>query len=497
MSRLGAATLGSLPAAVRRPRYDRDRLAVGMAHVGVGAFHRCHQAEFTDDALEAEFGAWGVVGVNIRAPELAPTLGGQDGLYTRTLRDESVAETRVIGCLRGVIDAQADPAPAIAALAAPHIRLATMTVTEKGYCHFPATGRLDPDHPDILHDLDHPEAPRSLPGVLAAALEARRRSGAGSMTLISCDNIPANGKILSAVVRTFAEQRSRDLAAWIGEHVRFPSTMVDRIVPATAAGDLAHAASVLALEDRAAVVGEPFRQWVIEDDFAAGRPSWEAAGAEFVKDVTPYELIKMRVLNGAQTAMCYLGALLGLDYTFEDVRDADIAAFVRRMLTIETRPGLPRGTAIDVDAYIDLTFRRLRNTAICHRNHQIATDGSQKIVQRILNPIRDCLARGAGFEHLAAIVAAWMAYLLAASPRFGARWEPSDPWAAAARRIGDEVGPDAPMLAARMLALEPIFGTDLPANAAFRDTVARHLAGFLMGDARRHLAGIVAEPAAG
>jgi fructuronate reductase len=490
MGRLGAASLAGLARTVRRPGYDRMRLVVGMAHLGVGAFHRCHQSEYTDDSLEAEFGPWGEIGINIRAPLLAPTLGAQDGLYTRTLRDEGVAESRVIGCLRETLDALDDTAPAIAALAAPRISIVTMTVTEKGYCHFPATGRLDFDHPDIAVDLQGKGSPRSVPGVLVAALDRRRQSGAGGLTLMSCDNIPGNGGILSSAVTALAERRSPALAEWIAGNVRFPSSMVDRIVPATTEADLA-AAAALGLEDRAAVVGEPFRQWVIEDRFLGARPRWDLAGAELVGDVEPYEQVKMRVLNGAQTTMSYLGALVGLDYTFEDVRDPGIAAFVRRMLIEETAPGLPTG-AMDIPDYIELTFRRLLNKSIRHRNHQIATDGSQKIVQRLLNPIRACIARSIGFDHLAAAVAAWMAYLLAASPRFGARWTPSDPWAERVRRIGDEIGGDASALVRAVLAIEPIFGADLPANDILVRAVTRHLQGWLLGDPRRHLGDIVA-----
>lgn len=486
MARLGSGTLGGVPPTVRRPAYDRAALKVGMAHLGVGAFHRCHQSEFADDALEAEFGPWGEVGISIRAPRVEPTLGRQDGLYTRALRNEDEVELRVIGAMREVVDAQDDVERAITALADPRIAIVTMTVTEKGYCHRPATGQLDPDHPDILNDLAPGTVPRTVPGVLVEALRRRQKSGAGGVTLMSCDNIPANGRILRNVVTTVTAHKYPDLCGWVAGKVHFPSSMVDRIVPATTERDIAFARERLGLDDEAAVVGEPFRQWVIENDFAGARPRWEAAGVEIVSDVEPYELIKMQVLNAAQSAMSYFGALAGLDFTFEDVRDPLIARYVRHMLTEETAPGLPRG-AMDVPSYIDLSFRRLLNRAIRHRNHQIATDGSQKIVQRLLNPIRNCMARDASFELLAGAVAAWMAYLLAASTRFGARWTPSDPWADRVRAIGDETGPDAAVLVRRILAIDAVFGADLPHNKAFAAALARHLAGFLSGDSQGHL----------
>jgi fructuronate reductase len=308
---------------------------------------------------------------------------------------------------------------------------------------------------------------------------------------MSCDNIPSNGRILANVVTAFARERHPDLIPWIADHVRFPSAMVDRIVPATAPGDVAFAGKACGLDDQAAVVGEPFRQWVIEDDFAGARPRWDAAGAEIVTDVEPYEFIKMRVLNAAQTTMAYLGALAGLGHTFEDVRDPLIARFVRQMLVAETAPHLPKG-AMDIPAYIELTFKRLHNTAIRHRNHQIATDGSQKIVQRLLNPIRLAIAHGTRFEYLAAATAGWMAYLLAASSRFGARWQPSDPWAEAVRRIGDQTGPDTGALARRVMGLEAIFGDDLPRHEPLVAAVAHHLEGLLLGDSQRHLAALLA-----
>jgi len=497
MARLSAATLLQASTDVRRPRYDRGALEIGMAHIGVGAFHRCHQGEYTDDALETEFGPWGVVGVNIRGPNLSQTLGAQAGLYTRALRKEDEVDLRIIGCIRRTIDAEGDIEPALDALSAPAIRVVTLTVTEKGYCHRPATGRLDESHPDVIHDLAAGVAPRSLPGVLVAALERRMRRGAGGVTLVSCDNIPANGRVLASVVKELAARRTPDLVGWLADHVRFPSTMVDRIVPATTKSDLAFVAQALGLEDRAAVVGEPFRQWTIEDSFLAGRPRWEAGGAEFVRDVTGHELIKMRVLNAAQSTLAYLGLLCGFDYTYEDVRDPVLFDFVRRMLETETAPCLPSGTGVDIKAYVAQTFARLHNKAIAHRNHQIATDGSQKIVQRLLNPIRDRMARGGSYDHLAAAVAAWMAYLCAASSRFGARWAPDDPWGERVRRIADETGPQSAILTARILALDAIFGADLGKNETFCSTIAGHLAAFLSGDPRPRLEALAARAPSG
>jgi fructuronate reductase len=297
--------------------------------------------------------------------------------------------------------------------------------------------------------------------------------------LLSCDNIPANGAILSGVVCDLARARSPGLAQWISDRVAFPSSMVDRIVPATSEADIAQISEALGVADRCCVVGEPFRQWVIEDRFATARPPWDAAGVEFVADVSGHELIKMRVLNGAQTTLCCLGALAGLDYTFEDVRHPALERFVRRMLEEETATTLPLVRGMAAQAYIDLSLKRLRNSNIRHRNHQIATDGSQKIVQRLLNPLRERLRAGASVERLACAVAGFIAYLSCGSPRFGARWTPSDPFAAAIGAIAEETAGDLPALVRRTLAISAIFGEDLPRAPEVGERVARHLAGLL------------------
>jgi fructuronate reductase len=490
MRRLNATTLGLVNPAVRRPAYDAAKLGLGMAHLGLGAFHRCHQAEYTDDAIEAAGGDWGVVGINLRPPTLSAALGAQDGFYARRLRDdEGVDECRVIGCIVHVVDAQQDCLKAVAALADPKVKIVTLTITEKGYCHIPATGALDEAHPDIVHDLGEPAAPRSAPGVLVAALERRRRAGAGGVTLLSCDNIPGNGRILGDVVRDLARARFPELLDWIEETCAFPSSMVDRIAPATTEADKNAISQRLGLADESCVVGEPFRQWAIEDRFAGARPAWEAGGAQFVADVAPYELIKMRVLNGAQTTLAALGALAGLEFTYQDARHPVLARFVRRMLEEETATTLPVAPGIEARGYIDLSLKRLRNAEIHHRNHQIATDGSQKIVQRLLNPMRDRLAEGAPAPRLACAVAGFIAYLAAASERYGARWTPSDPFAAAVCEIADATE-DVDALTRRTLALSAIFGTDLAEREELVAAIARHVGGLLSAEPIAYLEGL-------
>ena len=485
--RLSSARLADVPLAIRRPAYNREDLRIGMAHLGVGAFHRCHQAIFTDDMLEARMAPLGVAGINIRPPRLTDSLGAQDGLYTATLRQGDRAETRVIGSIRRVIDVETATAldDAVAAIAAPEIDVVTMTLTEKGYCHVPATGRLDETNADMQADATDDAVPRTALGLLARALDRRRAQHGAGLTLISCDNIPGNGGILKSVLTDFVRRRSPDLADWIAERVTFPSTMVDRIVPATQPGDIEHIGALTGLADLGAVVGEPFRQWVIEDRFAGRRPPWDVAGASFVSEAKPYEMIKMRVLNAAQSTLSHLGALLGLDYSFEAAAEPVLARVTRNMLERETAWTLPSLAGMEVSPYIDTSFARIGNTAIRHRCHQIGTDGSQKIVQRILDPLRERLRAGLPADHLILAAASWIAYAASGASRFGQRWQPSDPWAPAVIAMA-ETAADYRALAKAVLSLTAIFGEDLGDEAVVH-AVGDDLAGLLSADPAGYL----------
>jgi fructuronate reductase len=488
MRRLSPSLLASLPATVRRPGYDRARLKVGIAHIGVGAFHRCHQAEFTDDMLEARFGDWGVVGVNLCPPRIGQTLAPQEGLFSRTLRRDGNAETRVIGSLRSTIEVEdaATLDAAARALASHSVRVVTMTVTEKGYCHVPATGALDLANPLVGMDLTGVDPPRTVLGLLMLALERRWATDAPGLTLLSCDNIPSNGEVLRSVLLAFAAARSAPLARWIETRVAFPCSMVDRIVPATTGQDVEQISAALGAIDEAAVVGEPFRQWVIEDEFASDRPPWDLAGAQFVADAKPYELIKMRALNAAQSTLSHLGALVGHEFSFQAIADPVLAAVARRMLERETVTTVPALEGMAAARYIETSLARIGNTAVRHRCHQIGTDGSQKIVQRILNPLRDRLRAGRSAVWLTLALASWIAYGLAGAQRFGRRWAPSDPWAPRLIAIGDTPGEDFAGLARACLGVEAIFGADLASPEMIAE-LGGHLRGLLSDDPRGYL----------
>jgi fructuronate reductase len=487
MQRLTSQIISDIPPTVRRPHYDRAALQIGLAHIGVGAFHRCHQAEYIDDMLEARFGPWGLVGINLFPPRLSDLLIPQDCLYSRTLREGDHAETRVIGSIKRAIDVQdvMSAEAAIAALAAPAVQVVTMTVTEKGYCLIPASGALDRDNAALEADLGGAFPPRTLLGLLTRALERRRATGGAGLTLVSCDNIPRNGARLRKALLAFAAVRSPDLARWIESRVAFPSTMVDRIVPATASADIEAASASLGARDEAAVVGEPFRQWVIEDVFAGERPPWDLAGAQFTPDTKPYEQIKMRILNAAQSTLSHQGALVGHQFSFEAAEDPILSALIQRMLERETASTLPKVSGMEVGRYIETSLTRIRNRAIRHTCHQIGTDGSQKIVQRLVDPLRERLAAGQSADLLTLSISSWMAYCLAGSPRFGRRWIPSDPWAQRVIAIGDESA-DFDDAATAILSIAAIFGVDL-VRPDVTSAAAKHLRGLLEGDARGYL----------
>jgi fructuronate reductase len=492
MKRLDSGTLPLAPASVRRPGYDRAKTRIGFAHIGVGAFHRCHQAEYTEDALEAGADDRAEIGVNIRPPSIEDQLGTQDGLYTRLLVDGERADARVIGAIRRVIDAERETERAIAALADPAIDVVTMTVTEKGYCHIPASGALDWERPEISEDLKRSAGRQSLPGFLAEML-TRRMAANAPVTLVSCDNIPGNGHILGNVVSSFAGEADSKLAGWMSDNVRFPSTMVDRIVPATRPQDLERIEQIAGYRDEGAVVGEPYRQWVIEDDFNRPRPRWDAAGGEFVGDVEPYEFVKMRVLNACQTALSYLGALSGLGTTWDDVRDPLLREFATRMILDETAVVLPFVPSMQVGPYLKLTLARLGNPAISHANHQIATDGSQKINQRILQPLRDRMAKGLPSPLLETAIAGWVAYLAKSQPAFGPAWEASDqimPFVAdTARQSSGDIG----VFTSLFIGNRAIFGDRLAEDAGLIGRVASRARAMLGEGVAKTLGAAMAE----
>lgn len=470
---LSAATLAGLPTSVARPGYDRSAVATGIVHLGIGAFHRAHQAVCTDDVLAAGDRRWGILGASLRSPDTRDALVPQDGLYTLSVRDSDGEALRVIGAVQDVLVAPESPAVLLDALCRPSVAIVSLTVTEKGYCHDPATGRLDEKHPDIVHDLAHPGAPRSAIGILARAIARRRAEGLAPFTPLCCDNLPANGRTLHRILSRFATLVSPDLGAYVEGEIACPETMVDRIVPATTDEDRGRIAAVLGVADAWPIVTEPFLQWVIEDRFLSGRPAWEAAGATLVSEVAPYETMKLRLLNGSHSSLAYLGYLSGCETVAAAMAEPGIAAFVEALMADST-PTLTVPPGADVAGYRRSLIDRFRNRALKHRTWQIAMDGTQKLPQRLLGTVRDRLARGLPVDRHALGVAAWMRYV-AGTDEAGKPIDVRDPLAADLAAIAREAGPVAERLAPALLGVRAVFGDDLPGQPQFRAAVTNAL----------------------
>jgi len=490
MTRLSTATLAGLPASIRRPAYDRAALRPGIVHLGLGAFARGHLAEYTEDALERDFGAWGIVGASLQRPDQRDRLGPQDGLYTLLKRSPAGPELRIIGSVLDVMVAPENPAALIARLASADTKIVSLTVTEKGYCHDPATGSLKSDHPDIVHDLANPLSPRSAIGLLVAGLKARRDAGLGPFTVLCCDNLPHNGNVLAGLVRDFAALSDDGLSQWIAANGAFPCTMVDRIVPATTDADIAEVETLLGLHDAAPVIGEPFRQWAVEDVFAARRPKWEDVGAQMVSEVAPFEFMKLRMLNGAHSSLAYLGYLAGHETVSQASNDPVLARYLQGLWS-EIIPTVPAPQGVALGDYASALLNRFQNPAIRHRTWQIAMDGSQKLPQRLLGAIRDRLKTGAPIAHLTLGVAAWMRYVQG-TDEAGAAIEVKDPLAAELAKRAASTGRDARALSTALLGIESIFGSDLPREERFAAAVEQHLAMLFDRGAKATAAGLTA-----
>ncbi len=449
----------------------------GIVHLGLGAFSRAHLALYTEDAGDPD---WGILGVSLQRPDQRDLLAPQDCLYTAVERGPEGATARIVTCLTGALVAPEDPEAVLAAMSAAATRIVTLTITEKGYCHDPATGRLNLTHPTIAHDLAHPAAPRGAIGFLVEALRRRQAAGQRPFTVLCCDNLPANGRVLAHLVEAFATQRDAALAAWITAETRFPCSMVDRIVPATTAADVAEVAALTGFEDAAPVIHEPFRQWVIEDHFVDGaRPRWEAGGAQFVTEVEPFEHMKLRLLNGAHSALAYLGYLGGHETIAQTLADPGYASFVERLWRDEIVPVVPPPPETDLLAYVAALAARFSNPAIRHRTWQIAMDGSQKLPQRLLGTIRERLARDLPLPCLALVIAGWIRYVGGVDEQ-GAPIDVRDPLGDRLRAVQAEWPEDPEARVRAVLALGQIFGEDLPADkrftaavtAAYRDLLA-------------------------
>ncbi len=464
------------PVGVDPPGYRPGTFSPGIVHLGLGAFHRAHQAVYTDDALAAAGGDWRIVAVSLRSAATADALTRQGNWYSLIVRDEAGAKARVVGSIADALSAPRDPEAVLRRLADPAIRIVTLTVTEKAYGLNRETGGLDPAHEAVAHDLRHPDRPVGVIGYLVEALRRRREAGTPPFTVLCCDNFPENGKLVRRLVSGFASEVDGELAAWIESEVAFPSSMVDRITPAPTPETLALAEDLLGRPDAAAVEAEPFSQWVIEDNFPTGRPAWEAGGALFVADVAPYEKMKLRMLNGAHSLIAYAGFLAGHACVRDAMADTGLVWRVNRHIRAAART-LDPVPGIDLGNYGDDLMRRFANPFIAHETYQIAMDGTEKLPQRLLQPAMDALARGEDADVFALAVAFWMRYALGRTDA-GETYELRDPrQEQLAAATGGDADPGA--LAARLAAAAGVFPAALSQDTAWMGRVADHLARML------------------
>lgn len=445
---LAGRTLDAHAARVAVPTYDRTALLPAVVHIGVGCFHRGHQAVYLDDLAEQGITLdWGVVGVSLRSAPTRDALAPQDWLYTVVERGDERDHARVIGCLTDVLFAPDDPGAVLDALAAPATRLVTLTITGGGYHVDLDTGRLA-DDPEIAADLADPRRPRTAIGYLVESLDRRRRAGLGPFTVLSCDNVPANGRTTRRAVLAFAQRRDPSLAAWIAAHGAFPSSVVDRITPETTSETRRSVARTFGVDDRAPVITEPFRQWIVEDRFCAGRPPLGAVGVRYVGDVEPYERMKKRLLNGSHSALGYVGYLLGHRDTAGALADPLVRAYVDRVMRDEIVPLLPPAPGIDLHEYCSTLLERFGNRRLNDRLTRLCARGSTKVPAYLLPSISEARRAGRPHELLTLAVAAWVRYLRGVDLE-GEAIPIRDPRVDELQRLAERGGDDpAPLMAA-------------------------------------------------
>lgn len=469
--RLSEKTLTQLPKSVVVPNYNRDNLKTRIVHLGFGAFHRAHQAVYAD-ILASQFASdWGYCEVNLIGGEKQiEDLKAQNYLYSVCEMSYDNWSTRIIGIAKEALHADIDGISAIIeVMLRPEIAIISITVTEKGYCYLPSTASIDKNNPLIKHDLENPTQPKSVAGVIVEALRLRRIKGLPGFSVMSCDNMPENGHVTRNVVLALAREQDESLAQWIEKNVTFPSTMVDRIVPAVTAETIIKIENQLGgIQDPAGVAGEPFKQWVIEDNFVVGRPEWQNAGAELVNDVLPYEEMKLRMLNGSHSFFAYLGYLAGYQYIDECMQDPNYVIAARHLMLNEQAITL-KVKNVDLIAYADSLLNRYRNTGLKHRTWQIAMDGSLKLPQRMLDSIRFHLVNDTPFDCLALGVAGWMRYV-SGTDDAGNNIEVSDPSVVQLKELVSNSQDDGSRVMA-LLSFEQLFGKDLVNNYKFVNAV--------------------------
>lgn len=469
---IGNISNSELNEAALKVTYDRSRLKAKIAHIGFGAFHRAHQALITHELAANTDSDWGECAIELFGDgALIKVLREQNHLYTVVEKSAETNTVKIIGSVIESVHSLLDGTKAVLEkLAEPQMAIVSMTITEKGYCTDPATGRLSQENPLIVHDLSHPETPKSAIGYLVQALRLRRDRGLKPFSILSCDNVPENGHVAKKAVLGYAQLVDAALADWIETHASFPCTMVDRIVPAATPETLTDIENQLGVFDPCGIATEAFRQWVVEDHFVAGRPAWEKVGAQLVKDVIPYEDMKLRMLNGSHSFLAYLGYLAGYQHIDETMADPAYRSAAHHLMIHEQAPTLNMPEKMDLAGYADLLIQRFCNPSLKHKTWQIAMDGSQKLPQRMLNSIRFHLKNGSDFSHLALGVASWMRYVSGVDEQQNPI-DVRDPMASQLQSICEQHGVAVEVVPA-LAQVEAIFGHDLAGDFRFIDAVS-------------------------
>jgi fructuronate reductase/mannitol 2-dehydrogenase len=408
---LSDRTLSDLPSEVSTPTYDRAALRPGIVHIGVGGFHRAHQAVYLDELARRGSTEWGVVGVGLHSREIGEVLAAQDGLWTVVERAADGDRATVVGALTRYLYAPDDPEAVLTALTDERTRVVTLTITGTGYRVDAHTGEFDADDPHVARDLEDPGTPETVFGYLVEALHRRREAGLAPFTVLSCDNMQSNGSAARTAVVSFARLRDDDLAAWIEGHVAFPSSMVDRITPNTTPEDRDAVAARTGVDDRWPVITEPFRQWVVEDSFCNGRPPLEDVGVRFVADVSPYETVKTRLLNAGHSAIAYLGYLAGHRTTSDVMADPVFRTFLTRLMAEEIAPSLPEVPGVDLAEYQATLLDRLANPRMADQLARLSRRGSSKIPNYLLPSVRAAMEADRPHRLLCLAVAGWLRFL--------------------------------------------------------------------------------------
>ncbi|MVV50391.1 mannitol dehydrogenase family protein [Pseudomonas sp. PB120] len=464
--KLNKQNLNRLATNVAVPAYTLSDTRQGIAHIGVGGFHRAHQAYYTDALMNTGEGLdWAICGVGLRAEDrrARDDLKEQDYLFTLfELGDTDDTEVRVIGAIRDMLLAEDGASALIDKLASPQIRIVSLTITEGGYCIDDSNGEFMAHLPQIQHDLAHPDSPITVFGFLCAALVKRRAAGTPAFTVMSCDNLPHNGAVTRKALLAFAALRDADLRDWIDSHVSFPNAMVDRITPMTSTEHRLQLADKHAVDDAWPVVCEPFVQWVLEDKFVSGRPAWEKVGVQFTDDVTPYEEMKIKLLNGSHLALTYLGFLKGYRFVHETMNDPLFVRYMRAYMDLDVTPQLSSVPGIDLTQYKNTLVERFSNQAIADQLERVCSDGSSKFPKFTVPTINRLIADGRETKRAALVVAAWALYLKGVDEN-GDTYAIPDPRAAFCQGL---VADDA-LIARRLLGVEEVFGTAIPKSPAF------------------------------